>query len=282
MIEKELPHIDLPADWIAGTDVSRDLLNMYANYPVRLKCEMCVLCTGGKINAAVNLKQIEVGPHDFVVLPPGTIFQISSIEGDLSLYILGFSQQFLQREDRLKQVLDITYLAFDSPVNHLTPEGFDLMLDYYKFLIRLYEFFDEKQRNMLAPGLFSNVQLGIAMAYRDVSYEQGGLTKNEQLCRDFGQLVMKHYAHTRNVSWYASQLGITHAYLCSVVKQVTGQTCMDIISSAVIMDIKSQLKLTNLSIQSISDSLNFANLSFFGKYFKRHVGMSPLEYRNSR
>lgn len=281
-MEKELPHIDLPEDWIAGTDVSKELLNLYANYPVRLKCEMCVLCNGGKVNAAVNLKQIEVGVHDFVVLPPGTIFQISSIEGDLSLYILGFSSQFLQREDRLKQVMDITYLAFDSPVNRLAPEGFSLMLDYFKFLIKLYGFMDEKHRSMMAPGLFNNVQMGIAMAYRDVTYEQGGLTKSEQLCRDFGQLVMQHYAQKRNVSWYADQLGITHAYLCSVVKQVTGQTCMDIISSAVIMEIKSQLKLTNLSIQAISDSLNFANLSFFGKYFKRHVGMSPLEYRNSR
>lgn len=281
-MEKELPHIDFPEDWLAGTDVSKELLNLYANYPVRLKCEMCVLCAGGKVNAAVNLKQIEVVSGDFVVLPPGTIFQISSVEGDLSLYILGFSEQFLQREDRLKQVLDITYLAFDSPVTHLVPKGFELMLDYYKFLIRLYEFMDEKQRSMMAGGLFNNIQMGIAMAYRDVTLEQGGLSKNEQLCRSFGQLVMKHYAQKRNVSWYAAQMGITHAYLCSVVKQVTGQTCMDIISSAVIMEIKSQLKLTSLPIQTISDSLNFANLSFFGKYFKRHVGMSPLEYRNSR
>lgn len=281
-MEKELPHIDLPEDWLVGKDVSPELLAMYADYPVRLKCEMCVLCTSGRVNAAVNLKRIEVSEGDFVVLPPGSIFQISSVEGNLQLYILGFSEQFLRREDRLKQVMDITYLAFDSPVTRLPREGFDLMLDYYKMLIRLYDFLGEKQRSMMASNLFADIHLGIAMAYRDISYEQGGLTKNEQLCRNFGQLVMKHYAQTRNVAWYATQLGITHAYLCSVVKQVTGQTCMDIISSAVIMDIKSQLKLTNLPIQAISDSLNFSNLSFFGKYFKRHVGMSPLEYRNSR
>lgn len=281
-MEKELPHIDLPEDWLVGKDISPELLSMYANYPVRLKCEMCVLCAGGKVLADVNLKRIEVSEHDFVVLPPGTIFQIAHIEGDLQLYILGFSEQFLQREDRLKQVMDITYLAFDSPVTHFAPEGFRIMLDYLTLLMRLYDFLDEKQRTMMATGLFNNIHLGIAMAYRDISYEQGGLTKNEQLCRNFGQLVMRHYAQTRNVAWYAAQLGITHAYLCSVVKQVTGQTCMDIISSAVIMDIKSQLKLTNLPIQVISDSLNFSNLSFFGKYFKRHVGMSSLEYRNSR
>ena len=40
-------------------------------------------------------------------------------------------------------------------------------------------------------------------------------------------------------------------------------------------------KSTNMTIQEIAYSLNFPSASFFGKYFKRHMGMSPLEYRNS-
>ena len=93
------------------------------------------------------------------------------------------------------------------------------------------------------------------------------------------QLVTQNYNQTRNVGWYAKKLDITHAHLCAVVKQITGKTCADVIASMVIMDAKSQLKSTNLTIQAISDSLNFASISFFGKYFKRYVGMSPLEYR---
>lgn len=102
-----------------------------------------------------------------------------------------------------------------------------------------------------------------------------------KICSNFAQLVMQHYNQTRNVAWYAEKLQITHAHLCTTVKQITGKTCVDIISSMVIMDAKSQLKSSQLSIQNISDSLNFANVSFFGKYFKRYVGMSPLEYRNN-
>jgi AraC-like DNA-binding protein len=47
------------------------------------------------------------------------------------------------------------------------------------------------------------------------------------------------------------------------------------------MDAKSKLKSTDMTIQEISYSLNFPNASFFGKYFKRHVGMTPLEFRES-
>ena len=49
----------------------------------------------------------------------------------------------------------------------------------------------------------------------------------------------------------------------------------------IIMDAKSQLMATDLTIQEISYSLNFPNVSFFGKYFKRYVGVSPQKFRNS-
>lgn len=96
-----------------------------------------------------------------------------------------------------------------------------------------------------------------------------------------GAKLLADYNKTRNVAWYAEKLKISNIHLCTTVKKVTGNTCVEIISHMVIMDAKSQLKSTNIPIQEISNSLNFANTSFFGKYFKRYVGMSPLAYRNS-
>ena len=107
------------------------------------------------------------------------------------------------------------------------------------------------------------------------------LGKSEQITHDFTQLVMRHYSQERNVAFYAEKLGITQAHLSTTIRQVTGKTCLEIIASMVIMDAKAQLKSTEASVQSIAYSLNFTNMSFFGKYFKRHVGISPQEYRNN-
>lgn len=60
---------------------------------------------------------------------------------------------------------------------------------------------------------------------------------------------------------------------------MTGKNVLDIIAHVVIIDIKAKLKSTDMTIQEIAYSLNFPSASFFGKYFKRHMGMSPLEYR---
>ena len=280
--EKDLPKIDLPEDWVVGTGISRELLSLYAHYPVRLKCEIFVLCLSGEVDALVNLNQIEVRPYDVITLTPGSIFQISEIRGDLQIYFLGFSAGFMDRSGQSRSMLDTIFLTLGRPVITLKPEGARMLEKYLQMLIDMYEHFSEKIRQEIATNLYADIQKGISLIYQTRQHDKADTpSKSELLCRNFMQLVIQHYHETRNVGWYADKLGISHAHLCSIIKQTTGKTCVDFISSMVIMDAKSQLKSTQLPIQTISDQLNFANISFFGKYFKRYVGMSPLEYRNS-
>ena len=239
-MEKEIPKIDLPEEWVIGTGINIELLSLYTNYPVRLKCEMFVLCMDGKVEASVNLNHITVKANDFISLTPGSIFQINSVEGNLKIYFLGFSSQYIKQTSQSRNILDAIYFSLGRPVISLRQEGAKILENYFQFLIKMYEYFPAKLKSEISPNLYADIHKG-----------------------------------------YAQQLGISHAHLCTTVKHITGKTCIDIISSMVIMDAKSQLKSTNLSIQDISDSLNFANMSFFGKYFKRYVGMSPLEYRNN-
>ncbi len=280
-MEKELPQIDLPENWLAGTDINKELLSLYTNFPVRLKCEIIVLCLEGSVEATLNLNKIQVHPHSLVTLIPGCIFQINKIEGDLKIYILGFSSQYIEENNQSHFLIDTMYHTLGKPVYPLSEQGTRMAENFFKLLIDMYENMPEKVKKDIAFNLYADVHKGISILYQNMGNEKPNISKSEMICRNFGQLVIQHYQTTRNVAWYAEKLGISHAHLCTIVKQITGSTCVDIISSMVIMDAKSQLKSTHLSIQEISDSLNFANMSFFGKYFKRNVGMSPLEYRNN-
>ena len=281
ILDADLPKIDLPEDWVIGTDINKDLLSLYAHYPVRLKCEMFALCLEGEVEALVNLNEIRVRPNDVITLMPGSIFQINEIKGNLKVYFLGFSSDFIEVSGRSRSTLDAIFLTLGRPVIQLKPEGALMLEKYLQMLIGMYEYFNAKIRHEIAPNLYADIHTGISIIYQNRHYDKTALSKSELLSRSFMLLVIQYYRETRNVGWYAQKLGITHAHLCGIVKQITGKTCVDVISSMVIMDAKSQLKSTRHSIQAISDSLNFANVSFFGKYFKRYVGMSPLEYRNN-
>ncbi len=280
--EIDIPKIDLPEDWLIGTDIQKELLSLYTNYPVRLKCEIFVLCMDGEVEASINLNKVKVKANDVITLTPGSIFQIDRIEGNLKIFFLGFSASYLEQKENSHILLDTMYQTLGRPILSLTASGAKLLEEYFNLLIHTYLHFEESSvLQNIAPNIFMDTHTIVSMLYKKSTNEKVSMSKSEQICRSFTQLVLQHYSQNRNVAWYAEKLGITHAYLCTTVKQAIGKTCVDVISSMVIMDAKSQLKSTDLSIQQISDSLNFANMSFFGKYFKRHVGMSPLEYRNN-
>lgn len=280
-MKDQIPKIDLPEEWVvAGTEIQKELLSLYTNYPVCLKCEMLVLCMEGEIEATVNINRIHVQANDLVVLMPGSIFQIHKVEGKLKIYAMGFSRTYIERSNQIQNTSEMLYLALGRSKLSLPSASANMLEEFFLFLIKVYEFVSEENRMKMTDNLYKDAHTYISILYKDKAESQTPNSKSELLCRNFVQLVLCHYAKNRNVAWYAQKLGITHAYLCSIVKKVTGNTCVYLISCMVIMDAKSQLKLTNLSIQEISDSLNFADISFFGKYFKRYTGMSPLEYRN--
>lgn len=280
-MENELPKIDLPEDVLVDVLTDSVILNLYAHFPCRIKAEILVLCKKGDIDASINLVDYHVSDNSFLVVLPGSIFQVNQIRGDVEIYFAGFSSDFLRTINPVKSLLDITYSIKHNPVVPLKEEMVELIEDYFKLGKRTKERFELNNRE-LSRHLYYCLIYAISSLYSNRKMDTGNLSPAERISQDFGQLVLDNYTKEKNVAFYASKLGITAAYLSTIVKQTTGRTCMEIISNMVIMDAKAQLKSTNLPIYQIADSLNFNNVSFFGKYFKRYVGVSPQEYRNSK
>lgn len=280
-MENEIPKIDLPEDVIAGILNDSTILSLYANFPCRLKAEIIVLCKKGSVDASINLVDYHVSDNSFLIVLPGSIFQVNKIEGELEIYFAGFSSDFLKTINPLKSLIDLSYTVRHNPVVPLKPKVVDLVEDFFRLAVKTKELFSLENRDVTHPLYYTLVYTLIAL-YGKRKVNKEILTPAERISQDFGQLVLDNYIKEKNVAFYASKLGITPAYLSTIVKQTTGRTCMDIISNMVIMDAKAQLKSTNLPIYQIADALNFNNVSFFGKYFKRYVGISPLDYRNGK
>jgi AraC-like DNA-binding protein len=94
--------------------------------------------------------------------------------------------------------------------------------------------------------------------------------------------VEKNFHNERRVSWYAHELCISPKYLSETIKQVSRRTPNDWIDNYVTLEIRVLLRNSTRSIKEIAEDMNFPNQSFFGRYFKEHVGMSPSEYRRHR
>ena len=109
--------------------------------------------------------------------------------------------------------------------------------------------------------------------------EKQELTRPLQIYQEFLNMVLRYYTKEHNVSFYAEKLGLTFSYFSTSIKKAIGETPQEILTQTIIIDAKAQLKGTNREIKNIAMDLGFNNLSFFNKFFRRNVGMTPQEYR---
>ena len=95
----------------------------------------------------------------------------------------------------------------------------------------------------------------------------------------FVELLSIEHSRERRVEYYASRLGISPKYLSLVCYKFRGKTASRVIDDVVLYNAKQLLKQQGVSIKQVSDQLNFPSQSFFGKYFKQRVGISPSRYK---
>ena len=109
--------------------------------------------------------------------------------------------------------------------------------------------------------------------------ETSARSRNDEYFNQFMSELTKHYMQERSVGFYAGQLHLTPKYLTTLIKRISGLSVSEWIDNYVIIEAKTLLKYSHMSIQEIAYYLNFPNQSFFGSYFKRNTGMSPSQYK---
>lgn len=274
------PQVDLPIDMIAWTEVTEDVLNIYKQ-SCRLKACIFALCMEGSITVSINLMKTEIKQGDFITLLPGTIIQFNEQKEKVCLGFVGFSSHCVNGVNVIQSTLASFSTILGNPVIPLPPIIVSYFKDYFSLWARITTGPYPLDTRM-AQSTLNMLLYGVDNLYNTQSLPQKKLkSRKEEICRELIQLVIENYVQEKRAQFYADRLGISLQHLSTTVKQVTGKNVLDIIANVVMVDVKAKLKSSNMTIQEIAYSLNFPSPSFFGKYFKRHMGMSPLEYRNS-
>lgn len=108
-----------------------------------------------------------------------------------------------------------------------------------------------------------------------------GTSNREKIAQAFRKLVAEHFPEHKEVAYYATALHITPKYLSEVLQAELGKPAKAFIDEYVVMEAKSLLKQTSLSIQEICYWLGFEDASHFNKSFKKLTNTTPTEYRKS-
>ncbi len=110
-------------------------------------------------------------------------------------------------------------------------------------------------------------------------WEQGFTTPQQILFQKFVQLINNYYLEKRTVEEYADLLFVTPNYLSQAVKLASNKNALSFINERIMAESKSLIQYTDFDIAEIAYKLNFSDPANFGKFFKKHADITPLEFR---
>lgn len=245
-------------------------------YPIKSDMYVCSIGLQGFSRGKVNLCPIELTPRSLCITFPGYILEQGEVSDDFRCLCFAMSESFLAG---LGLTYDFkTFLTIqDNSLLRLTEKQFASVLKYYDMAYSVLGSTNPHKKEIVKH-LTCAFFYGLGHYFFENNHNRD-FTNEERLMQQFIKEVQQHYKQERKVLFYAGRLHLSVGYLSTIVKKVSGKTAIAWIDDYVILEAKALLKSGKMTIQQVSLELKFPSQSFFGKYFKRHTGVSPKEYR---
>ena len=256
----------------------------YCNHTARIEGAVLLYCRAGRAEALADQVSSELHAGALVLLLPRSLFMLTERTEDFrASYCVFSSDLFSEAAFRLPptffQVLSSRPIHY-PPADHLTgAETWFRMAEY------TYRDKDNMFRDTIIKNRIQNVLLDSYDKLRRFAPSQKiqeATTRRNELFHRFIELVHEHCSRQREVSFYADRLCISPRYLSTIVHSVIRRSAKELIDHWTTQEIKMLLQSTDLSLQEITDRLRFPDQSYMGRYFKKHAGMTPTEYRNTK
>jgi AraC family transcriptional activator of pobA len=239
-----------------------------------------VFCVKGRGRVKINLTEHDVYQNTLFVVVPNSIIQILEQSDDLKVEFLFFTFDFISNIKLSTQLGYIAKAVEKQTCLYLTNDTFGDILAVHQLIVKQYQkhiaYREDVIKNFLYAIIYQILQLYAASM---TSNPTKGQNRKEDIHMKFMALLFEHYKTERSVQFYAEKLYLTPKYFAKVIKDVSGKPALEWIDEMVIMAAKALLKSSDMTVAQIAFELEFASASFFGTYFRKRVGITPLQYR---
>lgn len=252
-------------------------------YPLRLKDSLLIVVLSGEIDIDMNYQSHTLEKHMIVQLTEDDILLNITHSSDFTGYLIRFSPELrseikgltagvrLQKANRLKKAY---------PIQKLDDKEFDRVVRRIRSMQSYLSDETHPYRSLIIRNEVMNLFL-------DLDYSRGKkhgdgeieLSHAELLRERFREMLVDKCCQHRDVGFYARELCVTSDYLSRVIREYDGGSAIKWITTAVVTEAKYLMRQPGKTINEIALKMNFPDQSTFGKYFKKHAGLSPKEYK---
>lgn len=226
--------------------------------------------TNGNFEQQVGNEIKKVSENQALLVVQGEVTSLLRQSKNVKGYYIIFDDRILQRFKDHSYFIKLFTVA---PIIQLHNEGSQFLEQVCKLIIQ--ELQTQKPDEQIVLYLFQSLLLKLLKS----SELKKGLSRQFDIAISFRELVYKHYSAHYSISDYADLLHISPNYLNRCVQNVWNKSAKQFTQEFIIIQSQKYLQDFSEPISGIAYHLNFDDPSYFGRLFKKIIGVSPMEYR---
>ena len=245
---------------------------------------MIFICHAGSSRALYDMQEIRFRENEVAIILPNHIIHPIESSPDYTITVimhsLAFEQEMTQRRmthDRNKfheipaclltdeemaqymKAVDMLALISNTPVSRY-PHRHDMLMAQTDIMVEMLD-----------------------ACRREIDEEKRAVNRNRSVFNTFCNLLAAHYREQHEVAFYAEKAHLTARHFSVIIKEVVGLSASDYIEQYLATQAKNLLLTRpDLSVQQISYHLGYADSPSFCRFFKRHTGVTPNDFRHQR
>ena len=238
-------------------------------FPMKLPMSCMMIVERGEVRYRINFREHVAVAGMCALICEGTIIDNVSFCDDARVIQLMFSQQ------KIAVSQSGAHRLYDLQEEHIT-----MLKSLYGMLraILLDTIYASNRDHAAAACIRFMGSLVSQDAAHNTTIKKKS-SRRDEIVANFLDCVKENYREHRELGFYAEQLSLSLKYMSQVIFDQTGRHPSQWIKDYVILDAKTMLRSGRYTVQQVADELHFPNQSFFGKYFKEAVGVSPKKWK---
>lgn len=270
----------------SDTYLNRDYISSISGFkvgsPFKIRFTMMLFCLHGEMEVQLNLVRHTLHAGEMLLVHEETVAMGLRMDPTIRLFIMGFSRKFVNSLPPSRLVGVVLGRLLENPIIRLDDtEMADILAIYRVINSRLAKPDFGFKSELVWAGLHAIGSI-VSDSMKGAHSSELRLSRKQIIVKEFIRLVGEYASLQRDIPFYARQLCISPKYLGQVVAEATGETPRKWICRQVVLEAKALLDDPTLTVQQVSEALNFANQSFFGTFFRQHTGVSPRDYRTRK
>jgi AraC family transcriptional activator of pobA len=226
----------------------------------------------------IDFIRYPVTNYSIFFMRPGQVHQLILERGSIA-YLIEFASDFYSPLEKsgsqvLRKVSSKNYCQLDIA-------RFSKLLFLLNYIFQEYSTKEDKFQEVIKASLDIFFIELVRQSRNPQNHGDNGSQYMQDRLEELLELITSHVATHKQVSDYAQMLNLTAYQLNAITKSTLDKTCSEVINEYIILEAKRYLLATGNQINQIAYHLGYEDVSYFIRFFKKHVGASPEIFRQN-